>query len=234
MHYLYKIMDSLNNKVYIGQTVDTNARWLKHKSYARSGNPVQYIHRAIAKYGIENFTFEVIASCKTQDDVNILEDVVIQQYDSRNKELGYNLNAGGFNGSHAEETKQKIREATFKQIAEKGHPALGTKRTEEEKAKMKEIQLNRNLDYTPEIRQKMSESHIGIKDSEETKLKKALKAKLRWDKRKKEMAAAGELKCNAPNCDVVNIPRFYFVNGIKYCSKHAQRLKNTGSTELQH
>src|SRR5208282_6002188 len=65
MHYLYRITDALNNKVYIGQTVDNKKRWMQHKSYAKNPEKTgQYIHRAMNKYGVENFTFEIIGAIR--------------------------------------------------------------------------------------------------------------------------------------------------------------------------
>jgi hypothetical protein len=49
----------------------------------------------MAKYGVENFEFEIIATCRTQEDANEAEVLLIQQYDSRNKEKGYNIKPGG-------------------------------------------------------------------------------------------------------------------------------------------
>lgn len=76
----------------------------------------QYIHYAMAKYGVENFTFTIIASCIVNDQIDIdnIENIIINQYNSRNKEFGYNLRVGGSRGFHSEKTKQKIRQATLK------------------------------------------------------------------------------------------------------------------------
>src|ERR1017187_925056 len=95
MYYLYKIINMLNNKVYIGQSNKEKERWRQHKYYARQEKPIQYIHRAMAKYGIENFAYEVIAACVTQVDTDEIETQLIKQYDSRNKSYGYNIAPGG-------------------------------------------------------------------------------------------------------------------------------------------
>jgi len=235
-YYIYMITNILNNHVYIGQTINPNYRWYQHKSYALKNNKhKQYIHFAMAKYGIENFTFEIIATSLTQEDINEMESLCIIQYNSRNTQYGYNLMVGGSHGGHSEETKQKIREALLKQIATKDHPAQGTKRTDEQKARMSEIQKNKDnvAIYTEEVREKFSKSHIGIKDSEETKKNKSIKAKLVWQKRQEEKLATGELKCNAPHCDVCGIAKYIFVNGIRYCSIHGQRLRNNGTFDIK-
>lgn len=220
MHYLYRITDTINHKVYIGQAVNPRRRWSDHKWNARQEKPIQYIHRAMAKYGIENFTFEVIATCRDLDSANVVEDLLIIQYDSRNKERGYNLNAGGFNGEHSEETIEKIRQATLQQIATKGHPAQGRIVSEEEKELHRKARLENPIECTEELRQKMSEAHLGIKDSEETKQRKSESAAKAWAKR----ISYDGIKCSAPDCDVAGKAKYKFVDGIRYCNKHGLRL----------
>ncbi len=98
MHYLYRIFHEEKNKNYIGQTKDDKRRWKQHQYYANKlVKSSQYIHRAMKKYGIDKFEFEIIACCKTQKDANETEKILINQYDSRNKEKGYNIEMGGNN-----------------------------------------------------------------------------------------------------------------------------------------
>lgn len=231
MHYLYKITNQLDGKIYIGQSNNPEYRWKQHKADSRRTYPVQYIHRAMAKHGVENFIFEIIASCKNQKDTDDVESILILQYNSRNDLSGYNLMVGGSYGGHSEETKQKQREATIKQIETRGHPAAGRIVTEETRELMRKIRLEKPLDYTPERRQKMSEAHVGIKDTDETKQKKSEKARLAWEKRQQEKLSTGELKCSAPGCDVEGINKYILVAGVRYCSKHGQRLKRKGSLD---
>jgi group I intron endonuclease len=103
LHYLYIITNSKNIKTYVGQTIKPKQRWWKHQSVAR--NPKkngEIIHYAMAKHGIDNFHFEVIATCKSQNDANELEIWLINQYDSHIKNKnGYNVSLGGNNVSGA-------------------------------------------------------------------------------------------------------------------------------------
>lgn len=225
MHYIYKITDTLNNKVYIGQTVDDKKRWIAHKSYAKNPEKTgQYIHRAMAKYGIENFIFEVIASCKSQEDTDETESLLIIQYDSRNKERGYNLMVGGSHGGHSEETKEKIRQATINQIATKGHPAAGREVIQKTRDLMRKIRLEHPIEYTEEIRKNMSEAHIGIKDSEETKQKKSESATKAWAER---ISYEG-IKCSAPGCQVSGKAKYKIIQNVRYCNKHGLRMLRYG------
>lgn len=108
MHYLYRITNLLNQKVYIGQSNQEKERWRQHKYYSRYPEKTrQYVHRAMAKYGINNFIYEVIACCKTQDEANLTEDILIDQYDSKNVNKGYNIASGGNS-----KTGYKIRSRT--------------------------------------------------------------------------------------------------------------------------
>lgn len=223
MHYLYRITNNLNGKVYIGQSNNPEYRWKQHRYDAQRAEPVQYIHRAMAKYGIEHFVFDVIAGCKTQEDADLTEDQLIQQYDSRNKDKGYNLKAGGSHGEHSEETKQKQSEATFRQIAEKGHPAAGRVVSQEERELHRKIRLENPINYTPEIRQHMSDAHLGIKDSEETKQRKSDSAKEAWDKR-----IDYSRKCAAKGCQVSGKAKYKIIDGIRYCNKHGLRMLRYG------
>lgn len=223
MHYLYRITNIINNKVYIGQSNNPEYRWKQHKYDSQRTEPIQYIHRAIAKYGISNFVFEVIAGCKTQEDTNEVESLLIIQYDSRSKEHGYNLMVGGSHGGHSEETKQKQREATLQQIATKGHPAAGREVTQETRDLMRKIRLENPVDYTPEKRKNMSEAHIGIKDSEETKKRKSISSKAQWEKR-----IDYSRKCSASGCEVSGKAKYKIIDGIRYCNKHGLRMLRYG------
>ena len=93
--FLYKIANKINKKVYIGQTNNPSRRWSCHKNNAKKDYIKQYIHHAMKKYGIFNFTFEIISCCKSLDDANQTEELLIEQYNSRDKNCGYNLRKGG-------------------------------------------------------------------------------------------------------------------------------------------
>lgn len=52
--FIYIIRNTINNKVYIGQTkVDIQKRWKEHLRHASYGT--QVINRAMNKYGIDKF-----------------------------------------------------------------------------------------------------------------------------------------------------------------------------------
>lgn len=89
--YIYKITNQLNNKCYIGQTTDYKRRFQEHKNLGYGVEENKLLYYAIKKYGIENFSFEVIED-KTSK-YNEREKYWIQYYDSF--ENGYNMTEGG-------------------------------------------------------------------------------------------------------------------------------------------
>lgn len=89
---IYLITNLINGKKYVGQTIMTlNQRWSKHINRSRESNPTG-IAAAIKKYGKENFSMELIATCAI-DDLNQLEKYYIQKYNTFKE--GYNLTLGG-------------------------------------------------------------------------------------------------------------------------------------------
>ena len=92
--------------MYIGQTNNPKLRWSQHKSNAKYNRGQQVITRALSKYGVDVFSFEIIATCITQEDANISEEIIISQYDSRNN--GYNVDVGGNTTPKTTETLKKI------------------------------------------------------------------------------------------------------------------------------
>lgn len=85
---IYKIKNLINNKIYIGQSLNIKARWEKHKKSKDNCA----IHQALRKYGINNFSFEVIEECPPEL-LNEREIFWIKEYNSYNE--GYNMTLGG-------------------------------------------------------------------------------------------------------------------------------------------
>jgi group I intron endonuclease len=60
---IYKITNKINGKCYIGQSQHIEKRWTDHKTASHNQNDKGYeypLYRAFRKYGIDNFTFEII------------------------------------------------------------------------------------------------------------------------------------------------------------------------------
>ncbi len=90
---IYKIENLLNGKCYIGQSIEIEHRFSKHKS----AKDDFYIHRAIRKYGIKNFSFEIIEECKVEK-LDERENFWIKEKNTLIPN-GYNMVPGGSNGT---------------------------------------------------------------------------------------------------------------------------------------
>ena len=112
---IYKATNTINGKVYVGQTINSlEHRKSGHERDARSEKKTTvYFHNALIKHGFENFDWEVLKECTSQEELDYYEDYYIKKYDSRNKEKGYNLKSGGKLGvTFNDEVKAKIGETT--------------------------------------------------------------------------------------------------------------------------
>lgn len=92
---IYIIKNSINNKVYIGQSVNIEARWLAHKYSAtnvKSNDHHTQIHKAMYNLGVDNFFYEVLELCEI-DELNVKEIFYIEKFNSYRQ--GYNMTLGG-------------------------------------------------------------------------------------------------------------------------------------------
>lgn len=180
---IYKIT-SPTNKIYIGQSTNISQRFNSYRNYKCKGQ--SRLYNSLKKYGHEKHKFEIIMQCSIEE-LNQFEIYYIELFQTFNNKYGMNLQAGGYNGSPSEETRQKLREINLgKKYSEetnkkKGLSMLGRKHSEESIAKMKlvkrsdEFKINignalRGRKQSPEHNLKNRLVHTGIKLSEQTKL----------------------------------------------------------------
>lgn len=92
---IYKITNNINNKCYIGRAININRRWAVHKRRATIPNKEydKYLYRAFRKYGIENFTFEILEECAINE-LDDKENYYILLYQSNDRDKGYNMTSG--------------------------------------------------------------------------------------------------------------------------------------------
>lgn len=104
MAKIYKVTNLVNDKIYIGQTVQKlNKRWGDH---CAKGSGCKALSRAIKKYGKANFKVEEICSALNLNDLNYLENYFIKYYNSFGKN-GYNLSLG-YEGDGAHTLRKAI------------------------------------------------------------------------------------------------------------------------------
>jgi group I intron endonuclease len=105
--YIYKFTHTITGRSYIGQTVqDPNRRRLEHIADSQYTAKEYHFHNALRKYGIDSFTFEVIDTANTLEELNFLEGKYVEQFDSINN--GFNIRQAGGNKLHSEESKRRM------------------------------------------------------------------------------------------------------------------------------
>lgn len=122
------------------------------------------LYNSMRKYGVENFTFDIIEEC-SDDIVNDRERHWVAHFDSVNSKKGYNLTTGGNSlFRHTEKTRKLLREKRALQVITLKHRnAISTslKKTNQ----LEEVKLNRRNgqakrgEQTEETKKKRSESH---------------------------------------------------------------------------
>lgn len=89
---IYKFINKFNRKVYVGQSIDIEGRYKAHLKNKK--NPKVLFDKAIKKYGVEGFDFDIIIECP-KEALNYWEKFYIKYYCSNNNKYGYNLTDGG-------------------------------------------------------------------------------------------------------------------------------------------
>lgn len=94
---IYKITNQTNGKCYIGQSINIKRRWREHKKVILEPESASYnypLYRAFRKYGLENFSFEILEECPLEE-LNEKEIKYISEYKSNSSSFGYNQSPGG-------------------------------------------------------------------------------------------------------------------------------------------
>lgn len=210
MAVIYKAINKINNKAYIGFAVNFNKRQNEHQKKAMRGDG-SYFHAAIKKYGWDNFEWLILKEDATLDD----EIDLIEEHNTFNS--GYNLTKGGegklgYIVSEESRARMKIahtgRKPTEKQLRvlrenaqkmkETGHSDdVKKKISNSHKGKIFTEQHKKNISInhaakketgayyqSEEYKQKMKRALTGIKRTPEQKEKYRLAAIERWKKRK--------------------------------------------------
>lgn len=94
MAYIYKIINDINGKIYIGKTnLTIEKRWKQHiKDSSKPNIQHRPLYKAIQKYGIEHFHIKEIEQCSVKD-ASKREKYWIEYYNTFKN--GYNATIGG-------------------------------------------------------------------------------------------------------------------------------------------
>lgn len=175
---IYCYTNKINNKKYIGQVNRNNKnlkqRHIQHINSCKNKKSKDYnspFHRAIRKYGINNFTLKIIHIADKYS-VDLLEKHYIYFYDTLVCSNGYNISNGGANGNpFAGKTKEEKKEIN-KKIGEKAkqrlqnkenHPMYSKHHSEKTKEKISKTWNDKSENNKNNIKNKISNNHADMK-----------------------------------------------------------------------
>lgn len=109
---IYMIINLVNNKFYIGSSIDTYHRMLSHISLLkRNKHDNVHLQNSFNKYNIGNFIWVIIEQVDNYNNLLIKEQYWLDLLDACNQDIAYNMCsiAGSPLGrKHSQETKDKI------------------------------------------------------------------------------------------------------------------------------
>jgi len=111
---IYKITNTINDKMYIGSSIDIQGRWREHKNDLKNDkHHSQHLQRAWNKYNGKNFVFSIIEECEREETLN-REQYYLDLYKSYDSKFGYNMShdalAPMMGRKFSEKSKKKLSE----------------------------------------------------------------------------------------------------------------------------
>lgn len=116
-YYIYVLRNKINDKIYVGQTTNLAKRRREHKAKDRVSTKRSPLYQSIQKYGFENFEMISIEEFESPSETDDAEEFWIQYFQSRNRDIGYNLAAGGRVNRGFKHSEKFKREQSDRKIA---------------------------------------------------------------------------------------------------------------------
>lgn len=181
---VYGIVNLINNKIYIGSSINLSKRKASHFSHLRKNNHnSSHLQKAFNKYGEDNFRFIILEELLDIELLLVREQYYIDSHDSTSPKKGYNIrriaesnvglkhtegtkrrmsqnNVGMKGKKHSEETKKKMSQSRKGE----NNAMYGKKRnvwnkgvsmTDEQKEKLRQIALNRTDEQNKKLGRNM-------------------------------------------------------------------------------
>lgn len=221
---IYGLRNKINNKWYIGQSIDIDCRW---KSYKNLHCKKQCnIFNALIKYKVENFEFKVIEECEPVDWVLDYREMfwikILNSYKN-----GYNMTMGGSHPRPSPETKLKLRMGM-----------LGRKIVLSEQGVKNIREAQRKKKLTPEHMQKMLDARLKIQKRgyQSPKISEALKGRKFSDEHKLNLSLAKRGKPGPRHSDETKRKMSAWQIGKKLSEETKRKISETKlkKSEKQH
>lgn len=191
MGYVYKISNSIDDRVYIGSTIYLNKRWLEHKrKLSKDKHENIHLQRFVNKYGLECLSFDIIE--EVNNDVVLIREQYYLNNIINKFNIAVNSSAPMMGKHHTKESLEKIA------IHSRGvnNPMYGKNHTEITKDKMRGTN-NGMYGKTP--------SNKGKSPSDETieriiqGTKKGMKQSIKWEEHLANHIVTQETKSKISN-----------------------------------
>lgn len=184
---IYKIVNIVNNKIYIGSSIKTRRRYIAHLNLLNNNkHHNKFLQSSYNKFGSNSFLFSVIEECEIEQ-LELKEAEYIRLYKSNNRNFGYNIKDPERHTlpkeiryqiglklrgrKHSQETKDKISMSE-----------IGKKLSEETKRKMSIAK--KGIKFSSKHIENLRLSHLNHTLSEKSRTKLSESIKLFWIKRK--------------------------------------------------
>jgi hypothetical protein len=255
MGTVYKVTNIKNNKIYIGKTSKNIEKYISNhfnlafKEVDIKNNSYRPFYNAIREYGKENFIYSILVECDNNKLLNILESFFIQEYDSCNPKIGYNIGTGGkhndslTNHPNRNEIIEKSRIGLLKyyeknpekkqEISERQKERYLDERIREHTSR-KTSEFFSNIDNRERqsilIKKAFSENPLSIermRDSKKSRVRKDIEENLYFYLIKNKIISRGKLE-EYFNCS--KKLSFYFIKILEknnFISRKKQEKKNT-------
>lgn len=155
---LYTITNLINNKIYIGISVNYKQRMNTHFGYLnRNEHKNKYLQAEYNKYGKENFVHDIVCIYENKYDASIAERYYTDSIFVLNKSICYNIISGGL------EVSDRAREVYLETLINDPMALL--------KLKERLSKINKGRVWSDEYKENMKQATKGKIVSEETKNK---------------------------------------------------------------
>ena len=150
---IYKIINLINGKSYIGQTVSDIEK--RYKQHTQKCSGCRRLKEAFEEFGKDNFRISLIDQAETEQEAFEKEALWIKKENTLYPN-GYNLLLGGFSNGHTEDTKQKMS-----QTRKGKHPRWATEASTSLEARTKRSESHKQLGSSVWTEERRFNAQIG-------------------------------------------------------------------------